>query len=193
MILEGVITTRNMDGSVNIAPMGPVVDEDVTSIQLRPFPGSTTCVNLLQHRCGVFHVVDDVLLIAQGAIDEWHEAPETILAEKIEGFVLEGAARWYEFEVAEIDDSQERWSVKTRIVHQGRGKELFGFNRAKHAVIEASILATRLHLIPESEVRRQLSWLEPMVLKTGGDRELRAFAMLVSHISEFYGELSNDE
>jgi uncharacterized protein len=187
VILEGVITTRNFDGSVNIAPMGPVVDEEVTTLLLRPFSGSTTCINLLQHRCGVFHVVDDVLLIAQGAIDEWVEVPETVLAEKVEGHVLEGAARWYEFEVTDIDDSQQRWEVHTRIVHRGRGKELFGFNRAKHAVIEASILATRLHLIPESEVRRQLAWLEPMVTKTGGDRELRAFAMLVSHIGEFYG------
>jgi hypothetical protein len=187
VILEGVITTRNLDGGVNIAPMGPVVDEEATTLVLRPFPGSTTCVNLLQHRCGVFHVVDDVLLIAQGAIDEWVETPETVLAEKIEGHVLECAVRWYEFEVTEIDDSRARWEVRTRIVHRGQGQEWFGFNRAKHAVIEASILATRLHLIPESEVRRQLAWLEPMVAKTGGDRELRAFAMLVEHISEFYG------
>jgi uncharacterized protein len=187
MILEGVITTRNNDGSVNVAPMGPVVDEDVATLLLRPFPGSTTCVNLLQNRCGVFHVVDDVLLIAQGAIDEWIEQPELLMAEKIKGHVLECAARWYEFEVTEIDDSRERWNVHTRIVHVGRGKELFGFNRAKHAIIEASILATRLHLIPRSEVQRQLDWLEPMVTKTGGERETRAFALLNAHILRFYG------
>jgi hypothetical protein len=65
---------------------------------------------------------------------------------------------------------------------------LFGFNRAKHAVIEASILATRLHLIPQSEVQRQLAWLEPMVTKTGGEREQQAFSLLTAYFNRFYAE-----
>ena len=34
-------------------------------------------------------------------------------------------------------------------------RDVFGFNRAKHAVLEAAILATRLHILPEDDVRRQ--------------------------------------
>ena len=69
MIAEGIVTSQNRDGLLNIAPMGPIVDESLTWLRLRPFQTSTTFRNLQETRCGVFHVVDDVLLIAQSAIN----------------------------------------------------------------------------------------------------------------------------
>ena len=36
------------------------------------------------------------------------------------------------------------------MVDQGRLRDFFGFNRAKHAVIEAAILATRLSLLRDA-------------------------------------------
>ena len=45
--------------------------------------------------------------------------------------------------VAAIDATGPRARVTTRVVGRGSGREFIGFNRASHAVLEASILASR--------------------------------------------------
>lgn len=178
MIVEGIVTSLNAAGELNVAPMGPIVDEAMTTLLLRPFQTSRTYRNLKEHPVGVFHIVDDVLLLAQAAIGRVEHLPPTFPAEKITGQVLRDACRWYEFEIEELDDSSERTRIQTRVVHTGRLRDFFGFNRAKHAVIEAAILATRLHLLPTEQVRQQWEWLRSPVEKTAGPQELAAFQLL---------------
>lgn len=178
MIVEGIVTSLNAAGELNVAPMGPIVDEAMTTLLLRPFQTSRTYRNLKEHPVGVFHIVDDVLLLAQAAIGRVEHLPPTFPAEKITGQVLRDACRWYEFEIEELDDSSERTRIQTRVVHTGRLRDFFGFNRAKHAVIEAAILATRLHLLPAAHVRQQWEWLRSPVEKTAGPRERAAFQLL---------------
>jgi uncharacterized protein len=184
MILEGIVTTLDAAGLINVAPMGPIVDDSMSMLRLRPFKTSQTYANLQAVPFGVFHVVDDVLLLARAAIGFLPETPPTFPAEKVPGSVLVQACRWYEFEIEERDDSTDRAEVRARVVHVGRLRDFFGFNRAKHAVLEAAILATRLHLIPRDEIRIQFARLKPAVEKTAGPRELEAFALLERYVSE---------
>jgi hypothetical protein len=184
LILEGIVTTRNIDGDVNVAPMGPIVDDAVTRLRLRPFRTSTTYANLTRSQCGVFHVVDDVLLLARAAIGRLDQAPPTFPARTVEGAVLADACRWYEFRVVSIDDTRERVEMDAEVVHAGRLRDLFGFNRAKHAVLEAAILATRLHLLPRDNLKSQLDALRVIVDKTAGPRESEAFELLARHVAE---------
>jgi hypothetical protein len=190
MILEGIITSRNNDGSINVAPMGPIVDETMTWLKLRPFQSSTTFHNLRRHRAGVFHVIDDVLLLAKAAIGCRAETPETRAAVKIDGAVLADACRWYEFEIESLDESHERAEFMARVVHVGHIRDFFGFNRAKHAVLEAAILATRVHLIAPAELRRELERLRTPVTKTAGPREAEAFRLVENYIDEAIGDLA---
>ena len=184
MILEGIVTTLNARGEVNIAPMGPLVDASMTTLLLRPFKTSTTWQNLQLLPCGVFHVVDDVLLLARAAIGRLEQLPEMFPAEKVNGMVLAGACRWYEFEIDQADNSQERSSLQARVLHCGRLRDFFGFHRARHAVLEAAILATRVHLLPPAEIAAQLTALEIPVQKTAGPDEREAFALLKAYIRD---------
>jgi hypothetical protein len=59
---------------------------------------------------------------------------------------------------------------------------MFGFNRAKHAVLEAAILATRTHLIPPAEIEKEFERLRVIVNKTAGPQETEAFALLEAHV-----------
>jgi hypothetical protein len=186
MIAEGIVTSQNKDGLLNIAPMGPIVDESLTWLRLRPFQTSTTFRNLQETRCGVFHVVDDVLLIAQSAINRLPTVVSTRPAIHIPGQVLEAACRWYEFEVETLDDSQTRSEIQCRVVHTGTFRDFFGFNRAKHAVLEATILATRLHLIPREQILAQLKDLKIIVDKTAGPREFEAYDLIQSFINDSF-------
>jgi uncharacterized protein len=177
MILEGLVTTIDDAGGVHLAPMGPRVSPDWSHFVLRPFPTSNTFRHLKARREGVLHVTDDVMLIARAAVGQ-ATVPEMIAATVVKGRILKEACRYFEFVVREIDESQERMHLQAEVVHRGTLRDFFGLNRAKHAVVEAAILATRRHLIPHDEIVSQYRALKVLVEKTGGPAEEAAFDFL---------------
>ena len=192
MILEGIVTTLNEDGAPNVSPMGPIVDPAMTRLVLRPYQTSTTYRNLKRTGQGVFHVTDDVELLARAAIGLLDPLPELIRIKSVEGVILADACRWYAFRVDEIDDRQERAECRCTVVDRGTIREFFGFNRAKHAVVEAAILATRVAILPPDEIRSDMRRLAVLVEKTGGPAERRAFAFLDAYIDEVLGKAPGD-
>ena len=184
MILESIITTVSATGEVNIAPMGPHVDEAMTTFVLRPFPTSQTYQNLRAHGEGVIHVTDDVLLLASAAAGRVEPPPALMPAKKVRGFVLKNACRYFEFRVRSIDDCEPRVRIEVEVVHEARLRDFFGFNRAKHAVVEAAILATRTDFLPLDEIDAELRRLGVIVGKTGGEQERTAFAFLKGHLEQ---------
>ena len=184
LILEGIVTTRNEDGSVNISPMGPIVDEQMRHFTLRPFQTSQTYQNLKARPSGVLHVTDDAMLIARSAIGCLDELPAMTWVETVDGFAIDSACRWYAFRVESIDDSQPRTTIKCQVVETRRQRDFFGFNRGKHAVIEAAILATRIGILADAEICEQFAGLEIIVGKTGGAQETAAFALLKTYVGQ---------
>ena len=183
MILEALVTTLDADGAPHLAPMGPRVSADLARFTLRPFPTSTTYQNLLRHGEGVLHVTDDALLLAKAAIGAV-VMPPVRPAQRVRGFVLADCCRYFEFAVKSIDASGQRATIEAEVVHSGRVRDFFGFNRAKHAVVEAAILATRLHLLPLAEVAAEFAKLRVIVGKTGGPNEHTAMDLLESKLRE---------
>lgn len=190
-ILEGVMTSlcpglsgASLLGRVNIAPMGPIVDADMQQFVLRPFVTSTTFHNLKVTRQGVFHVVDDVLLLARAAIGKIKATVDVQVepASQVEGLILTNACRYYELQVVDLCDQQERTAIKARVVAARTLRDFVGFNRARHAVLEAAILATRVHLTGSEMVLLELERLQVMIDKTGSDREHQAMDLLRDHV-----------
>ena len=68
MIIEGLVTTINEDGTVNLAPMGPETEPAFEQLILKPYPTSTTYQNLQRTGTGVFHITDNVELLARTAV-----------------------------------------------------------------------------------------------------------------------------
>ena len=184
MILEALVTTLDAGGAPHLAPMGPRVSGDFTAFTLRPFPTSHTYQNLLRHGEGVIHITDDALLLAKAAIGAVESMPPVRPAERVRGHVLSDCCRYFEFVVRSVDASAERVSIEAEVVHSGRGRDWFGFNRAKHAVVEAAILATRLHILPLAEVAAEFAKLRVIVGKTGGPDEHAAMDLLEHRLRE---------
>jgi uncharacterized protein len=69
------------------------------------------------------------------------------------------------------------------VVHRGEIREFIGFNRARHAVLEAAILATRTHLIPADEIKAEYARLQIIVDKTAGPREHEAMNLLTQYVN----------
>ena len=80
----------------------------------------------------------------------------------------------------------ERPSFACSVIHSKTMRPWSGFNRAKHAVIEAAILATRTHLLEKEDVISQLDRLKPLVDKTGGPDEHEGFELLKAAIDDRY-------
>lgn len=187
MILEGIVTTLSADDVLNIAPMGPRISSDLSMSRfiLRPYRTSTTYQNLKIRGEGVFHITDDVLLLAQSAIGiPLDPPPPTRPASAISGWYLRDACRYYEFRTVDIDDHDERTTITVETVAQGRLRDFLGFNRARHAVVEAAILATRTAFLPLPEILAEMNKLAIVVQKTGGPVEHAAFQLLRQYVLE---------
>jgi uncharacterized protein len=182
LIVEGIMTTLHDDGTPNIAPMGPRVDRSFRQFVLRPFATSTTYANLKRTGHGVFHVVDDVELLARAAVGDLRPLPPLIPATRIEGLVLADCCRWYELRVDQLDDRAARTTIECRVEAAGTRREFFGFNRAKHAVVEGAILATRVGIVPADEIAAEFRRLAVIVEKTAGLQERQAFGFLQRYI-----------
>jgi hypothetical protein len=170
VIVETVTTTRNPDGTVNCAAMG--VEWGEAEIVIKPFAGTRTLRNLRNSGAAVVNLTDDILLFAQAALGD--PRPPTRPADAIDGAVLADACSWREVEVAAIEADGPRARVLPRVVGRGRGREFVGFNRACHAVLEASILASRVRRLPAEQIRTELARLAVLVEKTAGPREREA-------------------
>jgi hypothetical protein len=188
MILEGLMTTINDDGTPNVSPMGPRVGAPLDTFILRPFQTSTTYRNIKRTGRGVFHVTDDVELLARAAIGKLAPLPPLVKADDFDGYILSGACRWFALETESLDDTAPRTTITMRALHFGTLRDFFGLNRAKHAVVEGAILATRVHLLAREEILNQFAALRPLVEKTGGEAEHRAFALLERFIREAASE-----
>ena len=183
MIIETIITTINDDNSLNVAPMGPRVESDFRRFELKPFTTSQTYQNLCRSKCGVLHITDDALLIAKAAIGQLEcDEVETEPAAQIDGRVIASSIIWHEFVVDYVEDSSQRAVFKCRSVKSGKGRSWQGFNRGKHAILEAAILATRVSFLPTEEITDQFERLETIVKKTGGHREQEAFNLLYRYV-----------
>ncbi len=133
--------------------MGPVVNEALTEWTLRPFVTSTTFELLRRRPRAVFHVVDDVLPVVRAALGY----PCELEFEAIEGggWILADCCHWFELEVTEWDLATQRSEARARVIGRGVKRPFWGWNRAKHAVLERPSLprgstlriATRLPMI----------------------------------------------
>lgn len=179
MILEGLVTTLDVVGKTHLAPMGPRVDApNFCNFLLRPFPTSNTYQNLVRHPEGVLHITDDVLLLARAAVGEVTTPPTNLPTKRIRGAILADACRYFEFRVTSIDDQEPRVRMLCEVVDSGTLRDFFGFNRAKHAVLEAAILATRFQFLGAEQIETEFRRLRQIVDKTAGEQEFAAMEFL---------------
>lgn len=191
MILEGLVTTIGQDGRIHLAAMGPHLDEadidrvsgHIRRLTLKPFVSSATHANLERHGEGVFHLTDDVLLVAEVVTATLTQMPANHRAERVAGFVLEDACMACEFRVVSARTDGPRASYEAEVVKTHLIRPFIGFNRAAGAVVEAAILVSRIGILPIAEIRRQLEPLSVIVAKTAGEREREAFGRLQARIA----------
>src|SRR5262245_32679762 len=142
VIRESIVITTDADNRPHIAPLG-LIEEDGGFV-VAPFIPSRTLDNLRVRPFLTASVTDDVRVFA-GALTGRRDWP-VLPADTIAGFYLQGAHAHRELDVTEVIEDAQRPRFHCRVVHEAAHAAAPGFNRAQGAVIEAAILASRLHM-----------------------------------------------
>ena len=181
MIKETIITTLNEDGSIHIAPMGVRHEDDYYVIA--PFKPSTTLKNLERSGQAVINMTDDVRIFA-GCLTGHYDWP-IIDVSAINGKRLAAALSHIEIEVAHQEGDGLRPVFYCSEKHQETHAPFMGLNRAKAAVLEAAVLVSRLHMLPDEKIDNEIEYLQIAIDKTASEHELEAWGWLMERIRTF--------
>jgi hypothetical protein len=154
-------------------------------IVIKPYQETTTFRNLIDNGAAVVNLTDNVLLFAKSAIS--NPVFSTRPAEVVAGVILQDVCFWREVQVEKIDDQEPRARITTRVIHRGFEREFLGFNRARHAVLEAAILATRTRFLPREQILSEFERLQVIVDKTAGPQEFEAMRLLTQFVNRALG------
>lgn len=178
MILETIVTTLDAAGRANFAPMGVEWGED--EIVLKPYQETATFRNLSASGEAVANLVDDVRFFVESALGSPQFPAQP--AQVVRGVVLEAACSWRELRVRSADTGAPRARFECEVVGRGVKREFLGYNRARAAVIEATILATRTRILPIAEIQAEYRRLQVIVDKTAGPAEREAMLALSAFV-----------
>jgi hypothetical protein len=178
VIIETIVTTLSSDGDVNVAPMGVEWGEE--ALVLKPFLETATYRNVVATGAAVVNLIDDVRVFACAAIS--NPVYPGFAAVAVRGVVLADCCSWREMTVRTLDATPPRARIEMAVVHHGTRRDFIGFNRARHAVLEAAIYATRVHILPRAYIESELARLQVIVDKTAGAAEQEAMKLLADYI-----------
>ena len=201
MVIEGILTTENADGSMHVSPIGPHVNLELTSWTLKPFQSSTTFSNLKKSSRAVFHVVDDPLLMAVAVLglcnpgEDSTAVQDVLNADQISelvvakfnlqiGWVLDLSCRYYALSIDQWDVSAPRAIAECSLSHHEENRPFWGWNRARHSVLELAILASRVHILDRCVIDAELNRHKIIIEKTAGTREMAAWELLKKRLSQ---------
>ena len=183
MIFETIVTTRDEAGHDHIAPMG--IRREGEFIILSPFRPSATLEHVLREKCAVLNYTDDVRIFA-GCLTGRYGWP-TLPVEHLPCRRLAAALAHSEVRLERVQDDPTRPRLVCREIAHATHGAFGGFNRAQSAVIEAAILVSRLHMLPQEKIDAEMAYLAIGIDKTAGPRELEAWGWLKTRIEEFRG------
>ena len=183
MIHEVIVTTISEKNIVHIAPMGiQIIDNKVT---ISPFRPSQTLENITKNNLATINFIDDVRVFA-GIVTKYKKDWE-LESIRDQGVVpqLLLANTHYNVVAKEFKDDERRPDIICDISKQVISKPFMGFNRAQSSVIEASVLISRLKMLPIEKILHEIEYLRIGILKTAGPRESEAWDWIEKKIKEF--------
>lgn len=188
MIYETIVISLDAMGNPYIAPFG--VRERNGLVLIAPFKPSTTLDNLLNQKAATLNLTDDVRVFA-GALTgrrDWAVEATSV----VQGYRLKNTLAHRELVLDSIVDNVTRPELYFKVVHEATHHPFVGFNRAQAAVIELSVLVSRLHMLPIEKIKTEMAYLEIAINKTAGEREIEAWGWLVERIENYQAEISGE-
>ena len=186
MIHEVIVTTISEKKIVHLAPMGiQIIDNKII---ISPFRPSQTLDNITKNNLATINFIDDVRVFA-GIVTKYKKDwdLENIKDERIAPRLML-ANTHYNVIAREFKDDEKRPDIICDISKKVINKPFMGFNRAQFSVIEASVLVSRLRMLPIEKILQEIEYLKIGIKKTAGPRESQAWEWIEDKIQEFQKE-----
>ena len=183
MIHEVIVTTMSKTDGVHIAPMGIRFLEK--KVIISPFRPSQTLDNILESNIATINFVDDVRVFA-GIVSRYKKEWELSKQDKhdvVPNLVVANTV--YNLTVNDFEDDEKRPNIVCDIKKSVILKPFLGFNRAQFSVIEASVLISRLGMIPIEKIDEEIEYLKIGIDKTAGPNEEEAWGWIQKKILEY--------
>lgn len=178
LIHECVVTTLSHEGRPHIAPLGLIEEGDYWIAA--PFRPSQTLDNLALNPQATASFTDDARIFA-GLVTGRRNWPLTDI-EDWPAPRLSSALAHAELIVARVEEDETRPRFFCRVRRIRSHRPFLGMNRARAAVLEAAILATRLDRLPPEKIESERAYLRIAVDKTAGDAEREAWETVMEKI-----------
>ena len=170
VIAECIVSTYNMDGKPNAAPMG-VIMEDEQHLIVNLFNSSTTCSNIKANRCAVVNLTSNIEVFYKTAFkeanpdgklpQEWFEKAKAVNAPKLR--FADATIDVSVTDMTPIDTEKTRAVCNVELVQATR-KFPQVHCRAMDATLEAIIHATRVKAFLNGEgEQKQVSKLLELI------------------------------
>lgn len=179
MIYETIISTMSKDNIVKVSPFG--IKKKDNLVLISPYLPSKTHKNLLRTKYASVSYTDNANIFVDCLTQK--KKFEMEKCDFIEGFFLSDSLRHEEVKVVNYIKNEERPTFECEILHSKNHRAFIGINRARNALIEACILATRVNLLPKSKIISELNYLENAIKKTSGKFEKKSWRELVEYIN----------
>jgi uncharacterized protein len=179
LIHECVVTTLTTEGRPHVAPLGLI--EEAGYWIAAPFRPSATLFNLEHNGKLTASFTDDARIFA-GLVTGTRNFPLT----DIQGWPaprLSAALAHAALEVERVEADAVRPHFYCRVKHTESHRSFLGMNRARAAVLEAAILATRLDRLSRDKVDNEIAYLRIAIDKTAGEAEREAWEMVLQKIA----------
>ena len=187
MIFETIVISQDITGKAHVAPFGVKYDNDLVFIS--PYKPSTTLENILTTKTATLNITDDVRVFAGALTNRISSANiklTPLRANAHAGYRLTHVLSHSELHLIQVKDDTMRSQLMMQKIHTETHAPFLGFNRAQAAVIELSILVSRLHMLPREKIEEELAYLQIAINKTAGERELEAWGWLTEKIEHYY-------
>ena len=181
MIFETIITTVDNTSNYHVAPMGIEMIDD--EILLKPFKPSQTLENIVKTKKAILNITDDVTVFA-GCVTGRNNFEMVPLENKIY-YRLKRVLSYSVLSLIEHNDDETRPKLRMKKEDEVFCSNFKGINRAQAAIIEGSILVSRMKILPIEKILREMSYLEIAISKTAGPQEKKAWGWLNEKIKKF--------
>ncbi len=170
IISETIVSTYNMDGKPNAAPMGAIM-EDEKKIIINLFNSSSTYRNLQANRCAVINLTSNIEVFYKTAFkeansdgklpEEWFEKAETVNAPRLR--LVDATIDVSVIDMKPIDTEKTKVTCNVTQVNATK-KYAQVYCRAMSATVEAIIHATRVKaFINDEKQQKQVNKLLEMI------------------------------
>ena len=122
-VRETVVTTKNIDGSIKVSPLGVYIENDI--LRLKPFKPSGSLENIIRNKSGVINYIDDVRIFAS-CITKKDIEIDFVKAKKIDCSRIKKAISHTEFKVSKIEDDKQRPTIICKPIYEETHNMFYG-------------------------------------------------------------------